>query len=105
MRTYHGRRVRRMCIVLVSNDGNPANAVDLDPRTELFRHSGTFDWGYGGSGPAQLALAIIRDRIQSGERAVRIHQRFKFDVIAKLDREIWTLTAEQVDDWVKGQSS
>ena len=30
----------------------------LNPRLDLFNHSPTgFEWGYGGSGPAQTALA------------------------------------------------
>lgn len=32
----------------------------LDPRFDLFRHSPDgFAWGYGGSGPAQLSIAIV----------------------------------------------
>ena len=42
-----------------------------------------FNWGYGGSGPAQLALAILL-RATDHETAVAYYQAFKWDVIAKL---------------------
>ena len=44
-----------------------------------------FSWGYGGSGPAQLALAILLVFLPK-ERAVSIYQDFKWEVIAVLDR-------------------
>ena len=42
-----------------------------------------FNWGYGGSGPAQLALAILL-RCLSKREALSRYQQFKWDVIAKL---------------------
>ncbi len=44
-----------------------------------------FNWGYGGSGPAQLALAILL-RCLSNHQALSRYQQFKWDVIAKLPR-------------------
>jgi Family of unknown function (DUF6166) len=37
-----------------------------------------FECGYAGSGPAQLALAILLAAGLPDERAGRLHQRFKF---------------------------
>lgn len=57
----------------------------LNPRNDLFDHSQDgFNWGYGGSGPAQLALAIAADVIGDDEQAVAIHQALKFRVIARI---------------------
>ncbi len=42
-----------------------------------------FNWGYGGSGPAQLALAIMLHYLLTPD-AVRLYQEFKFDIIANL---------------------
>ncbi|NVM21400.1 MAG: hypothetical protein HWN68_06435 [Desulfobacterales bacterium] len=42
-----------------------------------------FNWGYGGSGPAQLALAILL-RLLPKDKAVCRYQKFKWDVIARL---------------------
>lgn len=67
----------------------------LDPRLDLANHSPTgFEWGYMGSGPAQLALAICA-ALAGDSRAVAIYQRFKDTVIAGLPRDnLWTMTAE-----------
>jgi hypothetical protein len=50
----------------------------------MYNHSPDgFNWGYGGSGPAQLALAILL-RILTVDEAMKLHQAFKFKVIGKL---------------------
>ena len=51
-----------------------------------------FAWGYGGSGPAQLALAILLEETGSGELALNLYQDFKWNCIAKLPRDGFTLT-------------
>lgn len=42
-----------------------------------------FCWGYGGSGPAQSALAILL-KFTNKNTALNLHQNFKWDIIAKL---------------------
>ncbi len=67
-------------------------------------HSPTgFEWGYGGSGPADLALAILADATEDLELAQELHQRFKWDVVAKLPRDRWTLFRSKVLAWVEAQ--
>jgi hypothetical protein len=97
---------------------------DLDPRTDLRNHSPDgFEFGYGGSGPAQLALAILADHLKhfpqdldyarriakvdddmhegSDGLAVRCHQAFKFMVITGLKGDSWQLTSEEISDKLK----
>src|SRR5947209_8602479 len=51
-------------------DGQKSEPLPL--RLDLFNHSPTgFSWGYGGSGPAQLALALLADALGDYEVAVR----------------------------------
>ncbi len=89
--------------IVPGDNGDPVVTVDgarLDPRLDLFNHSPTgFAWGYGGSGPAQLALAILADCLGDG-LALERHQAFKWDVIGPLpiDRP-WTLTEDVVRAW------
>jgi hypothetical protein len=45
-----------------------------------------FSWGYGGSGPAQLALAILLEIIPETE-ARMYYQEFKSKFVAALPRE------------------
>ncbi len=43
-----------------------------------------FCWGYGGSGPAQLALAVLLEIAPDEETALREYQTFKRELIATL---------------------
>ncbi len=90
MKRYAGRREARAVIVTV--DGSP-----LKPRLDLWNHSPTgFEWGYGGSGPAQLALALLVDCLGDEEEATRLHHAFKQAVVANLPYLNWTLTEDQI---------
>jgi len=58
-----------------------------------------FAWGYGGSGPAQLAYAILRDYGLPREVAFRLYQDFKWDVIAKLPQdEPFVVTGDAIEE-------
>jgi hypothetical protein len=51
----------------------------------VYNHSPDgFCWGYGGSGPAQLALAICLELTRSQRVALALYQQFKREVIAGL---------------------
>lgn len=69
----------------------------LPPRNNIFNHSPSgFSWGYGGSGPAQLALALLVD-VVSTDRAVRFHQDFKWHRTAPLPHDAdWSMAASEV---------
>ena len=59
----------------------------LDPRPsqKVYNHSPDgFSWSFGGSGPAQLALAILLKVTGNRETALMWYQKFKWDVIAEL---------------------
>jgi hypothetical protein len=70
----------------------------LPPRLDLWNHSPTgFEYGYGGSGPAQLSLALLADALGDDAKAVQLHQAFKWEVTARLPaRQNWTLSDEEV---------
>lgn len=56
--------------------------VPLAPSLKAWRHSPTgFECGYAGSGPAQLALAILM-MFTDKDNASRLHQNFKFGFLA-----------------------
>jgi len=53
---------------------------------------------YGGSGPAQLALALLADHLADDRETLDTYQRFKWAVIAELPRkQRWTLTSREID--------
>jgi hypothetical protein len=76
----------------------PGEMHPLSPRRDLFNHSLTgFEWGYAGSGPAQLALALLADALRWDASATALHQPFKFKVIARLPRDKpWQMTDDDV---------
>jgi len=76
------------------------NGQRLDPHTDLVNHSPTgLEWGYGGSGPAQLALALLAD--QYADPVVLDHyQDFKNDVVAPLDGDEWALDTATVKNYL-----
>lgn len=81
------------------------NGLLLDPADslEVFNHSPDgFNWGYAGSGPAQLALALLMVAGVNKSLAVRLHQTFKMDVISKIpEGEDFRMTVGSVRDWCR----
>jgi hypothetical protein len=89
--TYRARRRTTERNRVVGPDGRR-----LDPRTDLVNHSPTgLEWGYGGSGPAQLALALLADAV-----AFDHYQDFKADVVAALDGDEWAIDVATVENYL-----
>ena len=90
----HGRQT-----VLVS-DGAGNNLKRLNPRYDLVNHGPDgFSWGYCGSGPSQLALAICADLV-GDNLAEQVYQDFKFKVVAQLHGE-FVLRADDAFDAIE----
>lgn len=89
MKTYSGKRTASGTVVLV--DGRP-----LDPRLELRDFQAGFEWGYEGSGPSQLALAILAEHA-GPEQAMGGWKAFMQTVVAELEGEQWRLTSDEID--------
>jgi hypothetical protein len=89
-RTYVGKRDPETgaCTITVHGMiGNKAGTWPLDPRLDIENKSPTgFEWGYGGSGPAQTAIAIIAEATRNDDLARRYYQRFK-GLVAQVPRE------------------
>lgn len=87
------------------------------PHVHVHHSPSGFEWGYGGSGPSDLALNILalflpknpRQRGVSVFRGPRVsgdafylHQRFKAQVIATLDRGTdHTIKGDEVRAWLR----
>jgi hypothetical protein len=92
--------------VMVEEDGKQRS---LDPCFNIRNHSPDgFNWGYGGSGPAQLALAIMCDVFGTPKREERLrgihpvhYQDFKFAFVAKLPAgKSWRATEDEIREAV-----
>jgi len=94
---YHGWRDKSGKANVRRVNGNGKRQAPLRPRRDLDCHSWGFEWGYAGSGPAQLALAILADALGDDKLALRLHQRFKFRVISALPQsQEWRLSLSDV---------
>jgi hypothetical protein len=106
---YNGTRV-----TVQVNGGEP---VALEHRV---RHSPSgFAWGYGGSGPADLARSLLMDyieRVSGPDFADELpvsYQQFKFDVVARWPWDprryansaepVWELPGEDIENWLASQ--
>jgi hypothetical protein len=80
--------------------------------SHIVLHSPTgFEYGYGGSGPADLALSILCDlfeerptseQLNRGESVGwKLHQDFKAGVVARQKREDdWSISEVEIMDWI-----
>lgn len=94
MKLYEGIRTPAGC--RVTADGRP-----LDLRHDLRNHSPDgAEWGYGGSGPAQLALALLSDATGDEDLAQRHYQRFKREVVAGFERDRFLITQAEIRCWI-----
>jgi hypothetical protein len=94
-KTNTGYRTPQGCVVKVHEaDGT---ARDLPLRLDLRSHSPTGpEWGYAGSGPAQLALALAADVLGDDDQAQDVYQRLKFRLVGRLPHDGWSLTVDQL---------
>ena len=100
--TYAGNRTLRAAFVTVRR-GKVETALDLLRSLRVRKHSPTgFEWGYCGSGPAQLALAILLDYFPAGSESTieNLYQDFKADVIATLPEKSWIITSGEIAAWL-----
>lgn len=59
-----------------------------------------FEFGYGGSGPADLALNVVYYLTGDKKLAEKLHQEFKFTFIAKVPREGGTIAYNDMMNWI-----
>lgn len=117
MKIYSGvRRSVGDVSVTVRTLAQDQQALNEKPLHHVVYHSPDgFEWGYGGSGPADLALSILADHfkdehgpvnketIWDGKHpAVKLHQKFKFAFVGGFPKGEWVMSSEQIEAWVAG---
>lgn len=102
MASYEGKREGGSAVVHVDSAPLPA-------RNDLVNHSPDgFEWGYAGSGPSQLALAILTHHFHTtgdsqelaDAKALALHHDFKAKLVATLPKEGWQLDSHVIADTV-----
>ncbi len=77
--------------------------LPLKPSLKLRNHSPTgFSWGYGGSGPAQLALALLLDATSEPDKALSYYYDFKVAIVAGWGSNgSWLIFRSDIINWLK----
>lgn len=96
---YVGMRVDGTPLVLKLTDHK---RLTPDRSLELVRHSpASFDWGYTGSQPAQLACALLLDYYDDETIALQCYIQFRDAVVSQLvcdgPADCWHLTGDDID--------
>jgi len=80
------------------------NLLDPKPSQRVINHSPDgFSWGYGGSGPAQLALAIMLKFVKK-DIAVLLYQDFKWQFVARWENPGFSATIDIIG-WIEKQKA
>ena len=103
---YYGKRVSACGAQPVYKKLLPdGESTELSPKPsqKLRNHSPDgFQFGYGGSGPAQLALALLLDATSDPGEAQEYYQSFKWDQVAHWGEE-WSTLRSDILKWVQFQ--
>ncbi len=96
---YTGIRKATSVVVSVAADDYKTQNI-LPMRLDLANHSPTgFEWGYEGSGPAQLALAILAYEYDK-DIAIKYYQDFKKLAIATIDINYWVMNSSFIKETI-----
>lgn len=108
-RVYRGKKDAKgfptpVRVELLDDDGVVRRTFPLNHH-EIHSPDG-FNWGYGGSGPADLAYAILLDCLRrtcstqvAKAAANDLYQRFKAQTVANLP-DSFEVDAESVERWI-----
>lgn len=104
MKEYFGYRDKNdTCCptkVFWGDDDGKARPLSLKASLKIHNHSPDgFNWGYRGSGPAQLALAILYHFTKSREIALRWYYDFKVAFVSGWGNT-WSIRGEEIQNWL-----
>src|SRR4051812_46787177 len=102
-KTFVGIRGRDVARVWVQTR---STMFPLPPHNDVRDHSPDgFEWGYGGRGPAQLALALCLEGLPAGPaleaRALRGFQDVKWRFVGAINGDSWQLDAADVLEFIE----
>ena len=88
-------------VARIDDDTGDTLTRTLDQRHDVFSHSDGFNWGYGGSGPRQSALAILCDAV-GPHLAMRLYGTFVNAFVSQWPKdEPFEISLEEVIDWIE----
>ena len=117
MRIYSGFRINPeehtlspILVTVARYDDESGAFIGIDHLPHIVKHSPTgLAWGYGGSGPADLALSILADHFGEGAghellkrqdlKCLRFYQAFKKDFVIKWE-DCFMVSSKAVQNWI-----
>ena len=100
MKIFRGRKAGVDCVVELADEGYTTQ-LSLEKSLKVVDHSPTgFQWGHQGSGPAQLAAAILNEITDDPELTREYYQLFKFDHVSHWGNN-FEINEFQVRDWLR----
>ena len=99
-RIFRGKYVEGVRLVEVVQ-GERVLLLPLKPSIQIAEYSPEgFNWGYEGSGPAQLALGILYEVTGNAELSRSYYQLFKWDHVSQWD-EHFEMRESEVLEWLR----
>lgn len=99
MKIYKGVRQGNRAAVYV--DGV---ALDPGPSQKVYLHSPDgFEWGYGGSGPHQLGLAILLDCLGDSRLALDHYRDFVREFVSTFEYTGFLIIETQIHAWMSSR--
>jgi hypothetical protein len=90
--------------IVLKRDENGKPTANVEHKWKAHSPNG-FEFGYGGSGPADLALNILIKFGLSRERAWDLHQDFKWRFVARIPKDAGgVISANDIDAWIAERS-
>src|SRR5512137_700153 len=108
---YQGRRVPSIIVLVLDEETKKARTLNPGRSRRVYDHSTEFNWSYGGSGPAQLALALLIDAIETSPPeqrpgtedadtlAQRWYQQFKLDHVSQWNDDTFRVSRDEIMGW------
>ncbi len=99
---YHGIRISESGSQPVHKRLLPDGEFEelpIQPSYKLSGHSPEFNWGYGGSAPTQLALALLLDATTVPETSLAYCAYFTQDIVSKWGRK-WLISRSEILLWI-----
>lgn len=92
---YVGLRKQAGCVVLAVDCDGSVRELGPSLRRPRFPND-QWEWGYAGTGPANLAWALIYDATGDVELANEMHQHLKWDVVSGWHKPGWSLDRDEL---------
>ena len=75
-------------------------AITNVPHAIVYHSPTGLEWGYAGSGPAELALNVLYHYLGDKDLAFEHHQQFKFEMIASFSKDGGIISKEAIEEWI-----